>query len=546
MIGDVFIFPDASDENDVPQDLSMKRCLKPVSSMSLTPGNNRRLPLAVLLSQPSGASPETGNRKACIDSMPVFKRVPLKVVSVAVHPHLVARSVPLQGSSTPLARSSTGTTGSPTQFAASTVLRPVARHATLEPRGQPAHDTALDLSKSSMLTAYYKPMVKQEHIERNVSRDFSAGASPEFPQKNISAKISVPIKLEQTTSTATQLYPRKIVTSLDGTIKMYTSEPTATVKSFAPTIVSRPAFPGLPMPPSSRSATLPLSISNNTKQGSVPTAAVVTQKLTKTSFSTRPHLHNWSNMCRQLSRTNADINAYQGLQLISEVASRVNPTQTSPSSRPAMRHIPSTPRSPLRNLLNDSWRPPVYQSSVHQRGGSLSPPGSDGSSSASSETSPPNSQRASCTQCGRRYATIAGLNRHQQQCTPGKCYSCPTCGKTYTSCGALKMHIRTHTLPCKCHVCGKAFSRPWLLQGHIRTHTGEKPFQCSDCHRSFADRSNLRAHQQTHATVKKYACPVCTKTFSRMSLLNKHEMQGCHPLQSIGTFTVAPQLASPV
>ncbi|XP_044742609.1 protein escargot-like [Chrysoperla carnea] len=144
-----------------------------------------------------------------------------------------------------------------------------------------------------------------------------------------------------------------------------------------------------------------------------------------------------------------------------------------------------------------------------------------------------NNARHQCPDCGKSYSTFSGLSKHRQfHCAAGdgprKSFSCKYCEKVYVSLGALKMHIRTHTLPCKCTLCGKAFSRPWLLQGHIRTHTGEKPFSCQHCHRAFADRSNLRAHLQTHSDVKKYSCPSCSKTFSRMSLLTKHAEGGCN------------------
>ncbi|XP_006607165.1 zinc finger protein SNAI2 [Apis dorsata] len=160
---------------------------------------------------------------------------------------------------------------------------------------------------------------------------------------------------------------------------------------------------------------------------------------------------------------------------------------------------------------------------------SMSSNSSSSSSSSSSSTSP----RYQCPDCGKSYSTYSGLSKHQQfHCAAAegqakKSFSCKYCEKVYVSLGALKMHIRTHTLPCKCHLCGKAFSRPWLLQGHIRTHTGEKPFSCQHCNRAFADRSNLRAHLQTHSDVKKYSCTSCSKTFSRMSLLTKHQEGGC-------------------
>ena len=140
-----------------------------------------------------------------------------------------------------------------------------------------------------------------------------------------------------------------------------------------------------------------------------------------------------------------------------------------------------------------------------------------------------------CLKCKISFSTEALYQKHQEihsSSQPSKQLSCKYCQKSYNSQSALKMHIRTHTLPCKCPECGKSFSRPWLLQGHMRTHTGEKPFACTHCTRSFADKSNLRAHLQTHLQNKKYSCAGCGKSFSRMSLLSKHTEAGCEGLQT--------------
>ena len=141
-----------------------------------------------------------------------------------------------------------------------------------------------------------------------------------------------------------------------------------------------------------------------------------------------------------------------------------------------------------------------------------------------------------CAECKKSFCTESGYIKHQHLHSSNqiqKQFSCKYCQKTYNSQSALKMHIRTHTLPCKCPECGKSFSRPWLLQGHMRTHTGEKPFSCTHCSRNFADKSNLRAHLQTHLQNKKYSCPGCRKSFSRMSLLTKHTESGCRPVAAV-------------
>lgn len=82
----------------------------------------------------------------------------------------------------------------------------------------------------------------------------------------------------------------------------------------------------------------------------------------------------------------------------------------------------------------------------------------------------------------KQLSGLAGAKDPQSR----KAFNCKYCNKEYVSLGALKMHIRSHTLPCVCGTCGKAFSRPWLLQGHVRTHTGECPSLPAGCPSPFS------------------------------------------------------------
>lgn len=147
---------------------------------------------------------------------------------------------------------------------------------------------------------------------------------------------------------------------------------------------------------------------------------------------------------------------------------------------------PTTPSGPL-----DLSSP--FSSSGSSSGGSS---GDEDEGRTSDPPSPDPMERFQCAHCGKTCSSPTALSRHQlSHCgrtaesviTPAaittaattvpptgrSSFHCKHCPKEYTSLGALKMHIRSHTLPCVCTTCGKAFSRPWLLRGHIRTHTGK-------------------------------------------------------------------------
>ncbi|XP_033013001.1 protein snail homolog Sna-like [Lacerta agilis] len=155
------------------------------------------------------------------------------------------------------------------------------------------------------------------------------------------------------------------------------------------------------------------------------------------------------------------------------------------TSEPEYKKSASSPPSPGSKPLDLS-------SSEEEDGKTTSDPPSPSSSATEAE-------KSHCSQCNKSYSTFVGLSKHRQlhcDSQARKSFSCKNCEKEYVSLGALKMHIRSHTLPCVCKICGKAFSRPWLLQGHIRTHTGKDSSVCS-FYRNSRERGLLK-HQRVY------------------------------------------------
>ena len=145
------------------------------------------------------------------------------------------------------------------------------------------------------------------------------------------------------------------------------------------------------------------------------------------------------------------------------------PLMPAPTQRTPFRPLPISlvPTRPLN--YHPYYNAPTHAPSIKLPQHPVSPPTPLKETSLNKPKKP-----YQCQECKKSFATQSGHAKHAQlHCTNqiAKSFACKFCAKGYTSLSALKMHIRTHTLPCKCDICGKSFSRPLLLQGHVLTHT---------------------------------------------------------------------------
>ncbi|XP_072939999.1 uncharacterized protein [Epargyreus clarus] len=109
---------------------------------------------------------------------------------------------------------------------------------------------------------------------------------------------------------------------------------------------------------------------------------------------------------------------------------------------------------------------------------------------------------------------------------------CGECGVRFASRGGLNRHMRVHSgeRPYACRTCGRRFAQREVMRRHELLHADKRPYQCGACPKAYTQRGALEAHVRSHAPPEARAlalhrCTRCTKVFLYASGLSRHMLQ---------------------
>ena len=134
-----------------------------------------------------------------------------------------------------------------------------------------------------------------------------------------------------------------------------------------------------------------------------------------------------------------------------------------------------------------------------------------------------------CPDCGKKFYSTQGYNKHRSGRPCTEPLKCKICGKTYSSKAkeSFKIHMRHHRTEAtgvmfECDECDRTYMTQMALNKHKLSHTGVKPYRCDICGKEFAMRYMVKDHARTHTGERPYPCTLCGSTFSNRGHLSRH------------------------
>ena len=147
-----------------------------------------------------------------------------------------------------------------------------------------------------------------------------------------------------------------------------------------------------------------------------------------------------------------------------------------------------------------------------------------------------------CTECGKVFTTMQGLNTHigkVHTTQDHKKLSCELCEKLFRT----KRFLKSHVIKCKgkiekpdknfpgpCPDCGKIFSSKLSLTGHIKFMHSYK--QCSICTEEVKHGYLFKKHMSLKHDGEIFKCSVCNQTYFSEKRL-KHHVERDHEMKQV-------------
>lgn len=128
-----------------------------------------------------------------------------------------------------------------------------------------------------------------------------------------------------------------------------------------------------------------------------------------------------------------------------------------------------------------------------------------------------------CSQCVKKFRTIAARNRHTARIHGlFKCKQAD-CDKEYSSRTSLSRHEKIHTgFKHACVICFKLYQYPSTLRAHLWSHI-KKSFQCTRCSKRYTYHNDMLMHRKLHSPhAEEYPCDKCDMVFKERRRLTEH------------------------